>query len=64
MRHGKVIAQVEIQQMNHRLKGFSCNQANRKPMHLFADLASPWREWGMYLAFRARLREAQISTPA
>ncbi len=28
------------------------------------DKASPWREWGMYLAFRARLREAQISTPA
>lgn len=28
------------------------------------DKASPWREWGMYLAFRARLREAQISTPS
>lgn len=28
------------------------------------DKASPWREWGMYLAFRARLREAQLSTSA
>lgn len=28
------------------------------------DKDSPWREWGMYLAFRARLREAQISTSA
>lgn len=28
------------------------------------DKASPWREWGMYLAFRARLREAQIFTSA
>lgn len=25
------------------------------------DGASPWQEWGMYLAFRARLRNAQIT---
>ncbi|MBK7001346.1 MAG: hypothetical protein IPH35_15630 [Rhodoferax sp.] len=28
------------------------------------DKDSPWREWGMYLAFRARLREVQLVTSA
>ena len=33
-------------------------------VNIARDKASPWSEWGMYLAFRARLREVQISTPA
>ena len=28
------------------------------------DGASPWQEWGMYLAFRARLRSIQMTAPA
>lgn len=27
------------------------------------DAASPWREWGAYLAFRARLRAIQLTAP-
>lgn len=27
------------------------------------DESSPWREWGMYLAFRARLRHIQLTQP-
>jgi len=29
-----------------------------------ADESSPWREWGMYLAFRARLRSVQMMVPS
>lgn len=39
-------------------------EAERGFLAIAKDTASPWREWGMYLALRARLRAIQIVAPA